>query len=141
MLSIDHIYNTIRNLKPEYQGILLSQYNFYDLRTLLEKDIVEYDRYLTSIINSAEKYFKLFGALVDLYIGVRKEQESDIMASMSQAYDRLSEEDKKKVCGAMMGKKEFFSDAYKNMMDVFQKAMKSEKENNNIVGSDVEKSM
>lgn len=141
MLSIDHIYNTIRNLKPKYQEVLLSQYNFYDLRTLLEEDIVEYDRYLTSIINSAEKYFKLFSALVDLYIGVRKEQESDIMASISQAYDRLSEEDKKKVCVVMMGKKEFFSDAYKNMMDGFQNAMKSEKENNNIVGSDVEKSM
>ena len=107
----------------------MSQYNLYDLCTLLGKDIKEYDQYLASIINSADKYLKLFGALVDLYIGVHKDQQSDISASISQAYDRLSEEDKKKVCGAMMGKKEFFSDAYSLIMSVFGNVSEREKEN------------
>lgn len=133
-LSIDHIYNAIRNLKPEYQGILLSQYKLFDLYTLLEKDIKEYDRYLASIINSANEYTKLFGALVDLYMGVCKEQNANVSDSMTQAYDRLPEEDKKKVCGSMMGKKEFFSDAYGIMMDVFGSVLEKEKESGNAVG-------
>ena len=133
-LSIDHIYNAIRNLKPEYQGILLSQYKLFDLYTLLEKDIKEYDRYLASIINSANEYTKLFGALVDLYMGVCKGQNANVSDSMTQAYDRLPEEDKKKVCGSMMGKKEFFSDAYGIMMDVFGSVLEKEKESGNAVG-------
>lgn len=136
ILSIDHIYNAIRNLKPEYQGILLSQYKLFDLYTLLEKDIKEYDRYLTGIINSANEYLKLFGALVDLYMGVCKEQNTDVLDSMSQAYDRLPEEDKKRVCGSMMGKKKFFSDAYGMMMDVFGNVLEKEKESGNVVGGD-----
>ena len=95
---------------------------------MLKKDIKEYDQYLTSIINSANGYLKLFGALVDLYIEVCKEQKIDISDSMSEAYDRLPEEDKKKVCGAMMGKKEFFSDAYGMMMSVFENIVEKGKE-------------
>lgn len=110
----------------------MSQYKLFDLYTLLEKDIKEYDQYLTSIINSANEYMKLFGALVDLYMGVCKEQNANVSDSMTQAYDRLSEEDKKKVCGAMMGKKEFFSDAYGIMMDAFGSVL--EKGSGNAVG-------
>lgn len=136
ILSIDHVYNAIRNLKPEYQGILLSQYKLFDLYTLLGKDIKEYDKYLTGIINSANEYLKLFGALVDLYMGVCKEQNTDVLDSMGQAYDRLPEEDKKRVCGAMMGNKEFFSDAYGIMMDAFGSVLEKEKESGNAVGGD-----
>ena len=47
----------------------------------------------------------------------------------------MTEADQKRFCEGMFQKKGFFEDAYKNMMDVFRSAMKSEKENN-IVGGD-----
>lgn len=136
-LTIDHVYNAIRNLKPEYQGILLSQYKLFDLYTLLGKDIKEYDQYLTGIINSANEYLKLFGALVDLYMGVCKEQSANASDSMAQAYDRLPEEDKKRVCGVFLGKREFFENAYKVMMGVFEGMLETQKEKNeDRIGSD-----
>ncbi len=47
----------------------------------------------------------------------------------------MTEADQKRFCEGMFQKKGFFEDAYKNIMDVFRSAMKSEKENN-IAGGD-----
>lgn len=78
----------------------------------------------------------------EAFIQSRKiEEKFDPAVTMCQMFDCMSEVDQKRFCEGMFQKKGFFEDAYKNMMDVFQNAMKSEKENNNIVGSDVEKSM
>ena len=108
--------------------MLLTQYKLYDLYSVLRSGCKEYDKFLTSIINSATEHLKLFGALIDLYVEVCKEQKIDIADSMGQTYDRLPKEYKKKVCGAMMGKKEFFSDAYGMMMDVFGNVLEKGKE-------------
>lgn len=125
----------MRNIKPEYQGILLAQYKLLDLYSLF-KDGKEFDKYLAGLINSAAEYLKLGSALMALYKEAVKEydeaQKFDIADYMSQCFDKLPEADRKRVCGAMMGKKEFFSDAYGIMMDVFGNVL--EKKEGNIVG-------
>lgn len=47
-------------------------------------------------------------------------QRFDILKSMGQAYDSLSDIDKKIFCDDMLQRKEFFTDAYKSIMDSFE---------------------
>ena len=46
---------------------------------------------------------------------------------MNQSYDGLSEEEKQKFCQDMLGRKEFFGDACRMIMDVFVNASEAEK--------------
>lgn len=138
-ISFENVYSAIRHLKPEYQGIILAQYKLFDLYSLF-KDGKEFDRYLAGLINSATEYLKLSSALIALYKEAIKEcneaREFDIVDYMSQCFDKLPESDKKRVCGAMMGKKEFFSDAYRIMMDVFGNVLEKKEGSGNIVGGE-----
>ena len=65
-----------------------------------------------------------FGAVVNhpFHIGERK------LIVRTKAYDKLSEADQKRFCQEMLGKKEFFQDAYKVMMDSFEKAVEMQKD-------------
>lgn len=63
-------------------------------------------------------------------------EEFDPADAMCQMFDCMSKEDQERFCEAMFQKKEFFEDAYKNMMNVFENAEEREKENSNIVGGD-----
>ena len=121
-ISFENVYNAIRNVKPEYQRVLFENYKLFDLYALI-KDETGYQQHTTDLTNTAKKLISMLNAVTDLRKEAIKEcneaQKLDIVDCMSQCFDKLSEADKKKVCGAMMGKKEFFSDAYGMMMDVF----------------------
>lgn len=66
----------------------------------------------------------------------RKDEKFDPAAAMCEMFGCMTEADQKRFCKGMMQKKEFFEDAYRNIMDVFRNAAKSEKENGDIVGGD-----
>ncbi len=58
---------------------------------------------------------------------MKKQDEVDIVDSMSKIYDLISEQDKKIFCERILQKKEFFTDAYKMMTGYFENALKEQK--------------
>lgn len=66
----------------------------------------------------------------------KKDEKFDPAAAMCEMYDCMTEADKQRFCEGMLQKKGFFEDTYKNMMDTFQNAVNSEKENKDNVGGD-----
>lgn len=111
--------------------VLFENYKFLDLYAFAA-DENGYKQYTANVTSTIQKLNSMLNAITDLRREAIKEcneaQKFDMVDSMTQAYDRLPEEDKKKVCGSMMGKKEFFSDAYGIMMDVFGNVLEKEKE-------------
>lgn len=138
-ISFENVYNAMRNIKPEYQMVLFENYKLFDLYALI-KDENGYQNLTADLANTARKLISMLNAVTDLRKEAIKKcnevQKFDIADYMSQCFEKLPESDRKRVCGSMMGKKEFFSDAYWIMVNVFKNAAKSEKENGDIVGGD-----
>lgn len=125
-ISLDNIYNAIRYLKPEQQGIILSTYRVKDLSSILI-DRKNYEKYITDLLQSATTYINTVGALADLRKEAVKDSEKskefDIWETMIQVYDNLPVEYKKVFCMKLLDRREFFEDAYKMMMNIFENAV------------------
>lgn len=119
-------------MKPEQQGIIISNYKLTELYSILADD-KSYDKYINDLFALTNEYIKRAGALSALHTeaflqSMKKPEEVNAVDSMGKAYDQLSETDQKQFCKDMLGKKEFFQDAYKVMMDSFEKAVKMQKD-------------
>ena len=145
-ISLDNIYNAIRYLKPEQQGIILNNYKITELYAILADDN-EYEKYINDLFAVSHEYTSRAVALSSLHTEafiqcIRKQEEFDPAITMCQMFDCMSEEDQKRFCENMLQKKGFFEDAYKMMMDSFESAVEVKKregiENGNL-GKKVEK--
>lgn len=136
-IELQNIYDAIRYLKPEQQGIILSTYKLTDLGSILI-DRKNYEKYITDLLQSATTYINTVGALTALRKKAVKDSEKskeiDVWETMIQVYDSLPEEYKKVFCMNLLDRREFFEDAYKMMMDSFQSAVEVQSDD---VGSGV----
>lgn len=144
-ISLDNIYKAIGYLTPEHQANILVNYKLTELYDIFANN-EGYEKYVNDLFDISNEYMKRAIALSALHTEAfmqsrKKDEKFDPAVAMCEMFDCMTEADQKRFCEGMFQKKGFFEDAYKNMMDVFRNAMKSEKENNNIVGSDVKKSM
>lgn len=131
-ITLDNIYNAIRYLKPEHQGIILSAYKFMELYDILSND-EEYNKYISNLFAIANEYSNRAIALMALHTeafmdGMKRQEKFDPVNTMCQMFDCMSEVDKKKFCEDMLEKKEFFEDAYRGMMVSFEKAIKEQED-------------
>ena len=130
--SLDNIYKALGYLKPEQQGIIISNYKLTELYGILA-DNEGYKQYIRDLFTCANEIINKAGALISLHTeafkqSMMKPEEVNAVDSMGKAYDKLSEADQKRFCQEMLGKKEFFQDAYKVMMDSFEKAVEMQKD-------------
>ncbi len=130
-IDLQNIYDAIRYLKPEQQGIILSNFKLTELYSIFVDD-KNYKKYIDDLFAVSDEYMKRAIALSALHTeaflqSMKKKEEFDVVESMSQVYDKLSETDQKKFCEGMLQKKEFFVDAYKVMMDSFESAVEVKK--------------
>jgi len=129
---LDNIYKALGYLKPEQQGIIISNYKLTELYGILA-DNERYKQYIRDLFTCANEIINKAGALISLHTeafkqSMMKPEEVNAVDSMGKAYDKLSEADQKQFCKDMLGKKEFFQDAYKVMMDSFEKAVEVQKD-------------
>ncbi len=125
---MQNIYDAIRYLKPEQQGIILSNFKLTELYSIFVDD-KNYKKYIDDLFAVSDEYMKRAIALSALHTeafirSMKKPEVFDPASTMCQMYDCISEEDKKKFCEVMFQKKDFFQDAYKTMMDSFENAVK-----------------
>ncbi|MBD5546972.1 MAG: hypothetical protein HDQ97_06185 [Lachnospiraceae bacterium] len=135
---MDNIYNAIRYLKPEHQGIILSTYKFTELYDIFANN-ESYEKYINDLFAVSHEYTNRAIALSALHTEAflqsrKKKEEFDAATTMCQMFDCMSEADQKRFCEGMLQKKGFFEDAYKVMMDSFQSAVEVK---SNDVGSGV----
>ena len=131
-ISLDNIYNAIRYLKPEQQGIILSTYKILEIYDIFANN-EEYEKYISNLSAIAHEYTNRALALRLLHTAAvlqSRKQESNVVESMSQAYDSLLEEDKKKFCEELLQKKDFFADVYEMFIKYFDVAVNAQNENN-----------
>lgn len=129
-IELNHIYDAIRNLKPEQQMNILANYKFIELYDILSSKEA-YEKYINDLFAVSHEYTNKAIALIFLHteslLQSMGKQSFAILDSMGQAYDSLSDIDKKIFCNNMLQKKEFFEDTYKMMMRTFQNAVESGK--------------
>lgn len=137
--DFENVFNAICNVRPEHQIVLFENYKLLELYALIT-DEIEYQQHTADLTNTAKKLISMLNAVTDLRKEVIKEcneaRQFDIADDMCQSFDKLPEADKKRVCGAMMGKKEFFTDDYGIMMDVLGNVLEKKEGSGNVVGSD-----
>jgi len=126
-ISLDDIYKAIGYLKPEHQTVVLTNYKLPELYSILANN-EEYEKYINDLFAVSNEYANRAIALSALHTeaflqSMKKQEEFNVVESMSQVYDKLSEADQKKFCEDMLQKKGFFQDAYKVMMDSFESAV------------------
>lgn len=125
-----HIYDAIRYLKPEQQGIILNNYKITELYAIFANN-ESYEKYIDDLFAVAREYTSRAVALSSLhteaFLQSMKKEEFDPAITMCQMFDCMSEEDQKRFCENMLQKRGFFEDAYKMMMDSFESAMEVEK--------------
>ncbi len=140
-ISLDNIYRALGYLKPEEQGIVISNYKLTDLYSIFANN-EGYTQYIRDLFSFANETINKAGALISLHTeafkqSMKKQEEFNIVDSMSKTYDQLIEADQKKFCEEIFQKKGFFEDAYKMMMSVFENAMESGKCNDVVENSTV----
>lgn len=111
-IDLEHIYNAIRYLKPEQQGIILGNYKFIELFDIFA-DNERYEKYIKDLFAVATEYNSRAIALSALHTeaflqNMRKKEEFDAADIMCQMFDRISEEDQKRFCEGMLQKKVFY---------------------------------
>lgn len=143
-IELGHIYDAIRYLKPEQQGIILNNYKITELYAIFANN-ESYEKYIDDLFAVAREYTSRAVALSSLHTeaflqSMKKKEKFDPAITMCQMFDCMSEEDQKRFCGNMLQKKAFFVDAYKMMMDSFESAVeKGEGIENGEVSKKVEK--
>ena len=134
-ISLDNIYNAVRYLKPEQQGIILENYKLTELYGIFENQET-YEKYISELFTVAKEYSDRAIALISLHTeaflqSMKKQEEFDPAIIICQMFDCMSEEDQKRFCENMLQKKGFFEDAYKMMMGSFESAVQVKKEDAN----------
>ena len=114
-------------MKPEQQGIILSNYKFTELYDILSNN-ESYEKYINDLFAVSHEYTNRAIALSALHTeafirSMKKPEVFDPANTMCQMFDCMSEADQKRFCEGMMKKSGFFEDAYKMMMDSFQSAV------------------
>ncbi len=136
---MQNIYNAIRYLTPEQQGIILGNYKLTELYSILANN-EGYEKYIKDLFAISKEYTQRAIALMALHTeackDIMEKKKFNVVSSMIQVYDNMSEGDKKKFCEDMLQKKGFFQDAYKVMMDSFENAVEMK---GDVAGSVVEK--
>lgn len=130
-ISLDNIYKALGYLKPEQQGIIISNYKLTELYSICENKET-YEKYIRDLFTYANDIINKVGALISLHTeafkqSMKKTEEFNIVDSMGKTYDQMSEMDQKKFCRDMFQKKEFFVDVYEMMMSVFENAVENRK--------------
>ncbi len=128
-ISLDNIYKAIGHLKPEQQGVILANYKLTELYSIFSDD-ENYKKYIDDLYCVANGYIDRAVALSALHTeaflqSMKKQEEFDPADTMCKMFDYMSETDQKRFCESMFQKKDFFEDAYKNMISVFENAVKS----------------
>lgn len=116
-------------MKPEQQGVILANYRLTELYNIFENNET-YNKYIKDLFAVAIEYNNRAIALSALHTeaflqSIKKQEEFDPADTMCKMFDCMSEVDRKRFCESMLHKKDFFEDAYKNMISVFENAMKS----------------
>ncbi len=130
-ISLDNIYKAIGYLKPEYQGIILSNYKIIELYDILANN-EGYEKYINDLFAVSNEYTNRATALLALHTeaflqSIGRKEKFDAVGTMCQMFDCMSEEDQKKFCEDMLQKKGFFEDAYKTMMNSFESVVEKQK--------------
>lgn len=130
-ISLDNIYNAIRYLKPEQQGIILNNYKITELYAIFANN-ENYEKYIDDLFAVSREHTSRAVALSSLHTeaflqSMKKQEEFDPAITMCQMFDCMSEEDQKRFCEGMLQKKGFFEEAYKGMMKSFENAVEVEK--------------
>ena len=109
--------------------MILANYKLTELYSIFSDD-ENYKKYIDDLYCVANGYIDRVVALSALHTeaflqSIKKQEEFNPVDAMCQMYDCISEEDKKRFCQDILQKKKFFEDAYKNMISVFESAVKS----------------
>ena len=126
-ISLDNIYKALGYLKPEQQGIIISNYKLTELYSILA-DNEGYKQYICDLFTCANEIINKAGALISLHTeafkqSMMKSEKVNRVDSMGKAYDQLSEADQKQFCKDMLGKKEFFEESVKMIQGLFENAI------------------
>ena len=110
-ISLDNIYNAIRYLKPEQQGIILGNYKFIELFDIFANN-EKYEKYIKDLFAVANEYNNRAIALSALHTeaflqSMKKKEEFDAANTMCQIFDCMSKEDQNRFCYGMLQKKDF----------------------------------
>lgn len=110
-IELEHIYNAIRNLKPEYQINILSNYKIIELFDIFSTN-EKYEQYLNDLFAIAGEYRNRAIALSLLHTeaflqSIKKNEMFDGAELMCQMYDCIPETDRKRFCENMLQKKDF----------------------------------
>lgn len=110
-IELEHIYNAIRNLKPEHQINILSNYKIIELFEIFSTN-EKYEQYLNDLFAIAGEYRNRAIALSLLHTeaflqSMRKNEKLDGADLMCQMYDCIPETDRKRFCESMLQKKDF----------------------------------
>ena len=128
-------------MNSKEQGIIFSTYKLAELYSICS-DQETYEKYIRDLFVTAKEWSDRAGALISLHTeafkqSLKKQEEFNIVDSMSKTYDQLTEADQKKFCEEIFQKKGFFEDAYKMMMSVFENAVENGKCNDVVENSTV----
>lgn len=110
-IELEHIYNAIRNLKPEHQINILSNYKIIELFDIFSTN-KKYEQYLDDLFAIAGEYRNRAIALSLLHAeaflqSMKKNEVLDGADLMCQMYDCIPEADRKRFCESMLQKKDF----------------------------------
>ena len=114
-------------LKPEQQGIIISNYKLTELYGICENKET-YEKYICDLFTYANDIINKAGALISLHTeafkqSIKKQEEINAVDSMGKAYDQLSEADQKRFCQEMFQKKGFFEESVKMIQAWFESAI------------------
>lgn len=126
-LTIAQIYNSVKNLGHEEQVLILSNYKVGDLYKLYN-DEEEFCKYLKMLEDTASLYIQTANALVkhreEAVAEGGLKWESDMVRTMEEAYDNMTEWGQEKFCQEMGEKAGFFVKMYKMVMGKLNHALR-----------------
>lgn len=115
--------------------IILNTYKITELYNIFAND-EESTKYINDLFAVANEYSNRAYALMELYAEAHKESKEErkinILEIMNQAYDILAVEDQKKFCEEMLERKNFFQNAHKKIMSIYENAVEMQKDNEMI---------
>ena len=128
-ISFINVYNAILSLDSKYQIALLENYKLPDMYYII-RDENEYMKHVKELSNTIQKLSDMLNAIINLRREAIKDckasQEYDVVESTCHIFDKMSGEDKKKFCGVMLDKKEFFTETYGLMMVAFESELEAQ---------------
>ena len=131
-ISLDNIYNAVRYLKPEQQGIILENYKLTELYGIFENQET-YEKYISDLFTVAKEYSDRAIALISLHTeaflqSMKKQEEFDPAIIICQMFDCMSETDQKRFCWDIFQKKGFFEESVKMIQAWFDSAKEVQKD-------------